>query len=416
MKRLLETTSLLLSASALLGTLAAVPLAAADDEALLGTPCTLSAIDLVPIDSGTRLDLTTQGSPTSLGTRVEPENSIVLDLSGCIPGPQLTGRTFATGLIGALELVHRSGHSGPVTALVIKTRQAFEYSVSSRQGGVQVLLRPDEPPQTAHHRETDGRSETASRPKTSAIVGMSGERIRVMEPLPLQPPPVQPTPVQPTSPQPPPVQPLSPQSVAQQPSTIGATTQPEPTQQPSGSEPAPPPGAPSDVAALLEGARQSIARAPRYDPSYRAINYPGGDPGWERGSGVDLVVRAYRNTGADLQQLIHEDILGNASDYGVRYPDTHIDHRRVRNVALFLSRHGRSLPVDPDADWQAGDVVVWARDDKKPNHLGIVSDQRGASGHRQVIHHLQDQAPSEDDVLFAWPVRARYRWLPAAAE
>ena len=343
----------------------------AKDTIAGGPSCVLLAIGLDPVEEGARLDLKTDGNPTSLGTRVEPQGSIALDLAGCVPGPLLTGRRFPSGLVSALELVHRSSHSGPVTALVIKTRRPFEYSVSSRQDSVQILLRPD------------------ARPTAQAPEPAVRQRVRVMEPLPLQPT----------------AEVETPKPGRRLRRSAPATGETDARRAP----------APAGVSGLLEGARLSVSRAPRYDPVYRVIPYPGGDPGWDRGSSVDLVVRAYRHLGIDLQQLIHEDVEAAAADYGIQQPDSNIDHRRIRNLAIFLSRHARSLPVDHGTNWQAGDVVVWARDHRLPNHVGIVSDRRSTTGRPLVIHHPEAQTPREEDALFAWPIRAHYRWLPQAA-
>ncbi len=169
------------------------------------------------------------------------------------------------------------------------------------------------------------------------------------------------------------------------------------------------------AAALVEGARRSIVEAPRYDASYRRIRYPGGDPGPDRGSAVDLVIRAYRHLGIDLQERIHRDILSAGAEYGIRRPDTNIDHRRIRNQEVFFRRHGRRLALDRGADWQPGDIVFWAVDGRRrPNHAGIVSDVRSPVDQPLVIHHREGGPPREQDVLFAWAVRGHYRWLPPA--
>ncbi len=182
-------------------------------------------------------------------------------------------------------------------------------------------------------------------------------------------------------------------------------------------EPAPamaPSTASATASGLLEGARLSILWAPSYDASYRAIPYPGGDPGRERGSSVDVVVRAFRNVGIDLQELLHEDVLAAGAAYGIEKPNPSIDHRRIRNLLVFLRRHGQALPVDRGADWRPGDLVFWAMDGRLPDHVGIVSDRPGADGHPLVIHHADGGVPAEEAVLFAWPVRGHFRWLPPA--
>ena len=124
-------------------------------------------------------------------------------------------------------------------------------------------------------------------------------------------------------------------------------------------------------------------------------------------------MRAYRPLGIDLQQRVHEDILSAKTAYGVREPDPNIDHRRLRILEVFLSRHGQSLPTDRSAGWQAGDLVLWTVDGRRTDHAGIVSDRLGADGVPLVIHHAEGRLPAEEDALFRWPVRARYRWLPA---
>ncbi|MGH2670616.1 MAG: DUF1287 domain-containing protein, partial [bacterium] len=61
--------------------------------------------------------------------------------------------------------------------------------------------------------------------------------------------------------------------------------------------------------AILDGARLWLARGSRYDPAYHPMPYPGGDVPADRGACVDLVIRALRHAGYDLQKLIHEDRL-----------------------------------------------------------------------------------------------------------
>ncbi len=97
------------------------------------------------------------------------------------------------------------------------------------------------------------------------------------------------------------------------------------------------------LARLVSGARLSVEQGPRYDASYSELPYPGGDPGWAVGCGVDVVVRAYRHSGFDLQQLIHQDILLDATAYGVAEADANIDHRRLRNLERFLKHRAERL-------------------------------------------------------------------------
>ena len=146
------------------------------------------------------------------------------------------------------------------------------------------------------------------------------------------------------------------------------------------------------------------------------LDFPGGDPGPDRGTAADLVVRAFRSAGLDLQQEIHDDLLQSPASYGASEADTSIDHRRVRNLMVWLTRHGIELQPAAATDWQPGDVVFWATDDPSwANHTGVVSDRRAESGNLRVIHHFKDSPDgrgAEEDVLTRWPIVGHFRWVP----
>ena len=48
-----------------------------------------------------------------------------------------------------------------------------------------------------------------------------------------------------------------------------------------------------------------------YDPSYFVIGYPNGDVPSNKGVCTDVVIRAYRKIGIDLQKEVHEDMRAN---------------------------------------------------------------------------------------------------------
>lgn len=170
----------------------------------------------------------------------------------------------------------------------------------------------------------------------------------------------------------------------------------------------------SGLPELMQGANQCVEKAPRYDSSYLKLNYPNGDPGWERGVCTDVVIRAFRATGIDLQALVHDDILRRPKAYGIRNPDSNIDHRRVLNLVVFFQNTAERLPVD--SDWSEGDIVVWdLRGSSYPSHIGIVSGRRNSSGQPLVFHHFPrtfkfSGRPSEDDCLNDWPILYHFRW------
>jgi len=176
----------------------------------------------------------------------------------------------------------------------------------------------------------------------------------------------------------------------------------------------PAPWCPAGVPELMQGARSCVEKAPRYDPAYVRLDYPMGDPGWERGVCTDVVIRAFRAAGVDLQQLVHEDILRRPGAYGIRKADSNIDHRRVRNLVVFFKAHAETLPTD--GKWQEGDIVVWdLQGSGYPSHIGIISGNRSSSGLPLVFHHFPATGkfsgrPSEDDCVHDWPILYHFRW------
>lgn len=165
---------------------------------------------------------------------------------------------------------------------------------------------------------------------------------------------------------------------------------------------------------ILLGARAEAKNATLYDASYQMMNYPGGDVAPDRGACTDVVVRALRHAGIDLQVLIHQDMRANFAEYpqqwGLKSPDANIDHRRVPNQMTFFKRHGQVLPLDSYRDketWQWGDVVYW-RFSNGLEHCGIVSDRRNAQGIPLVIHNAS--VCREEDALLRWEIIGHYRY------
>lgn len=166
------------------------------------------------------------------------------------------------------------------------------------------------------------------------------------------------------------------------------------------------------VARILEGAERQVGVTVLYDGSYRRLAYPGGDVPPERGVCTDVVIRAYRNAGIDLQVLVHEDLRRAFAAYprmrGVPRPDRNIDHRRVPNLATFFARHGTVLPASRDAgDYRPGDIVTWRLASGLP-HVGIVSAR--VSGGRPLAIHNIGAGTVFEDVLFAHPITGHFRY------
>ena len=153
-----------------------------------------------------------------------------------------------------------------------------------------------------------------------------------------------------------------------------------------------------------------------YDGRYFNIPYPGGDVPQGRGVCSDVVIRAYRAAGIDLQKLVHDDMKKNFSAYpklwGLKAADTNIDHRRVPNLAVFFTRFGRKLPVTKNAaDYHAGDMVIWnlRQDGGSLPHIGIVTDRKGVGGRPLMAHNI-GQGPKLEDMLFDYTITGHYRY------
>lgn len=166
---------------------------------------------------------------------------------------------------------------------------------------------------------------------------------------------------------------------------------------------------------LVKAARAQIGVTTQYDPAYRRLAFPGGDVASDRGVCTDVVIRAYRRLGIDLQELVHRDMRAAWSKYpkhwGLKSTDPNIDHRRVPNLEVFFRPHGSALLLsEVAADYKPGDIVTWEIPPRLP-HIGIVADERSAAGVPLVIHNI-GAGTQIDDVLFAFRMVGHYRYLP----
>lgn len=93
---------------------------------------------------------------------------------------------------------------------------------------------------------------------------------------------------------------------------------------------------PADLRRIIESAHEQVGVTLYYDPSYSVISFPGGDVPMVRGVCTDVINRAYRSVGVDLQLLVNHDMRKAFSAYprnwGLSRPDPNIDHRRVPNL------------------------------------------------------------------------------------
>jgi uncharacterized protein YijF (DUF1287 family) len=152
-----------------------------------------------------------------------------------------------------------------------------------------------------------------------------------------------------------------------------------------------------------------------YDPAYVKLEYPNGDVPKETGVCADVVVRAFRSAGIDLQKELHEDMAKNFKKYpqkwGARKPDKNIDHRRVLNLMAWFVRQKKSQPMTRDArDYLPGDVVAWQLDGGLL-HIGMVSKIKVEGADRYAVVHNIGIGARLEDVLFAWKIIGHYRYF-----
>jgi uncharacterized protein YijF (DUF1287 family) len=151
-----------------------------------------------------------------------------------------------------------------------------------------------------------------------------------------------------------------------------------------------------------------------YDPSYFSIAYPNGDVPVGKGVCTDVIIRAYRTLGIDLQKEVHEDMSAHFSLYpkkwGLKTTDRNIDHRRVPNLMTFFARHGKVLSLSGNpVDYKPGDIVCWNLGGAT-THIGIVVNRKSGDGKRNLIVHNIGGGQELADCLFSFKIIGHYRY------
>ena len=160
--------------------------------------------------------------------------------------------------------------------------------------------------------------------------------------------------------------------------------------------------------AAIELTHQQI----QYDPQYFSIDYPNGDVPNNKGVCTDVIIRAYRKLGIDLQKEVHEDMRDNFNEYpknwGLKKTDKNIDHRRVPNLMKYFSRHGtvKKITNNPN-DYRPGDIVAWNLGGGV-THIGIVVDKKSNDEKRHLIVHNIGNGQELSDCLFTYKIIGHY--------
>jgi len=146
-----------------------------------------------------------------------------------------------------------------------------------------------------------------------------------------------------------------------------------------------------------------------YSARYQQIPYPMGDIPPGLGSCSDVVIRAYRALGFDLQRAVHQSRIGSR--------DANIAHRRTRTLRKYFASQGAARPVTPyPADYKPGDIVTYYRPFSSVSraHIAIVSHILAPTGRPMIIHN-RGYGVQLEDALFVDRITGHYRFRPFTA-
>jgi uncharacterized protein YijF (DUF1287 family) len=171
---------------------------------------------------------------------------------------------------------------------------------------------------------------------------------------------------------------------------------------------------------MFVGAKKTVLNADAYTEGYFDMGYPMGDVDRKMGVCTDVIIRAVRNAGIDIQRELHEDIRRAHGAYPMvrGYGDPSIDQRRVATLLPYFKRHWQEHSKaidDPKDPLRPGDVLFMdtfpTRDG--PDHIGIVSDTLDADGLPLVINNWTNGTVTKEmDLLTFVPVMYRFRLPP----
>jgi uncharacterized protein YijF (DUF1287 family) len=171
---------------------------------------------------------------------------------------------------------------------------------------------------------------------------------------------------------------------------------------------------------LLIGAKKTVANADAYTPEaegYISLGYPMGDVPRTIGVCTDVIIRAVRNAGIDIQKELHEDIRRARAAYPMvkGSGDPSIDQRRVGTLLPYFLRHWeKHTPRFDDASdpLRPGDIILMDTFPQRagPDHIGILSDRVDDQGLPYVINNWTDGTVTKEmDLLTFVPVMYRFR-------
>jgi uncharacterized protein YijF (DUF1287 family) len=148
---------------------------------------------------------------------------------------------------------------------------------------------------------------------------------------------------------------------------------------------------------VLEGAKVQMKNPALYTTNASGllkVSYPMGDISKKEAVCTDIIIRALRHAGIDLQALVHEHILLHPELYkNIQKPDYNIDHRRTRNLQIYLKHNAINIfngNGKPDiAALKPGDIVMLdtgIQNGTVFDHIGIIDTEKDDSGNYKVIN------------------------------
>lgn len=155
---------------------------------------------------------------------------------------------------------------------------------------------------------------------------------------------------------------------------------------------------------LAQAAETQVGAFVIYNDAYQNISFPMGDVHYLFGVCTDVVVRAYRALGLDLQVLVHQARSGTG--------DRSIDHRRTEVLRRFFATRGESLPTTTfPEDYRPGDIVTYHRPQNHGAraHIALVSSVIAPSGRPMIVHN-RGWGPQLEDALFVDQMTGHYRY------
>jgi uncharacterized protein YijF (DUF1287 family) len=172
--------------------------------------------------------------------------------------------------------------------------------------------------------------------------------------------------------------------------------------------PAPRPGLTGDAfgLALAKAADRQRQWITVYSAKYQSLPYPMGDLPLMFGSCSDVIIRAYRTLGYDLQAEIQRARVGSG--------DRNIDHRRTNTLRKLFARKGQSFSPSPyPENYKPGDIVTYYRPFSRVSraHIAIVSHLIAPTGRPYIIHNRGYNVQLED-ALFVDRMTGHYRFRP----